>query len=370
MSYLYHLTAWPYLGEDALSPESLAKEGFVHLSDASQVLRTAQRWYSGESTLAILVLDSSSWGELLRWEDLYGRGEAFPHLYGPIPTGSLVATLRLEKRQNGEFQWPQGWLPELGPLWEGPDEGAALIEPSRRFPQPILPELAVLTLFPNGLESLRSRSGVETLERPGSAIGPDPILVMSHQGHRMSVCSPGVGAPLAAVAVEELIALGARKFVLCGGAGALQPDLELGRLVLVEQALRDEGLSHHYLPANSKVAVSPSALGAVDQALRKMGADFVRGLTWTTDALYRETPSRIARRREQGALTVEMECAAVLAVAQYRKVPLVPLLFCGDTLATEAWDFRDWTSSTDLHERMFWLACEAALALESVADGG
>ncbi len=363
MNYLYHLTAWPYPGDTALSPESLPKEGFVHLSSGSQVLKTAQRWYAAESVLGVLVLDVSARGQELRWEDLYERGEEFPHLYAPIPAESVVGVLRLEKGQDGNFRWPVGWLPESTPLWEGPDEGAALIEPSRRFPQQVLPEFAVLTLFPQGIDILRSQPGVEIFERPGSGIGPDPVLVLSHRGQKIAVCSPGVGAPLAAVALEELIALGCRKFVLCGGAGALRADLELGRLVLVEEALRDEGLSHHYLPAASKVAVDSAALQVVEEALNQAGADSVRGLTWTTDALYRETPSRIERRRSQGALTVEMECAALLAVAQFRNVPLVPLLFCGDSLATEAWDFRDWTSASSLQERMFWLAAEAVLAL-------
>lgn len=363
MEYLYHLTPWPYRGETALNPDSLAKEGFVHLSSAAQVARTARRWFAAESSLGLLVLDPTRWGAALRWEDLYGHGEAFPHLYGPIPDGSVVAILRLEKDQAGNFPWPQGWQPSPSPLGEGPDEGEALIEPSRRFPQPVLPERAILTLFPQALTTLARRPGVERLERPGSAIGPDPVLLLEHQGHRLAVGSPGVGGPLAAAALEELIALGCRKFVLCGGAGALASGLELGGLVLVERALRDEGLSHHYLPGSESVEVDESGLTAAADRLRSLGAPFVQGTTWTTDALYRETPSRLERRRQAGALTVEMECASLLAVARFRKVPLLPLLFCGDSLAGGVWDFRDWTSAESLHDRVFWLAAEAVLAL-------
>ncbi len=363
MEYLYHLTPWPCRSETALIPDSLTKEGFVHLSSAAQVPRTARRWFAAESTLGLLVLDPSGWGEALRWEDLYGHGEAFPHLYGPIPDSSVVAILRLAQDQAGEFPWPKGWQATLSPLVEGPDEGEALIEPGRRFPQPVLPERAVLTLFPQAITILARRPGVERLERPGSAIGPDPVLLLEHQGHRLAVCSPGVGGPLAAAALEELIALGCRKFVLCGGAGALTPELELGGLVLVERALRDEGVSHHYLPSSESVEVDEKGLAALADRLRSLGTPFVQGATWTTDALYRETPSRIERRRQAGALTVEMECASLLAIARFRKVQLVPILFCGDSLAGGVWDFRDWTAAESLHDRVFWLAAEAALAL-------
>lgn len=363
MEYLYHLTPWPYRGETALTPDSLGHEGFVHLSSAAQVPRTARRWYASESTLGLLVLDPSGWGEALRWEDLYSRGEAFPHLYGRIPDGSVVAILRLEKDQAGDFPWPQGWQPSPSPLSEGPDEGEALIEPSRRFPQAPLPERAVLTLFPQAIATLAHRPGVECLARPGSAIGPDPVLLLEHRGQRLAVCSPGVGGALAAAALEELIALGCRKFVLCGGAGALTPELELGGLVLVDRALRDEGVSHHYSPSSESMEVDGAALAALADRLRSLGITFAQGATWTTDALYRETPSRIERRRQAGALTVEMECASLLAVAWFRKVQLVPILFCGDSLAGGVWDFRDWTAAEDLHDRVFWLAAEAALAL-------
>lgn len=363
MTYLYHLTSWPYRGERALSSESLSLEGFTHLSTAEQVLGTARRWYSKEPVLGLLVLEPQGWGEALCWEDLYDHGERFPHLYQAIPPESVVAVLRLERDEGGEFRWPKGWSPELSLLQEGPDQGEALIEPSRRFPRKILPERAVLTLFPSVLESLAALPGVRRLEHPGSAIGPPSVFLLEHSKAEIAVCSPGVGGPLAAAALEELIALGCRKFVLCGGAGALDKELELGRLVLVDRALRDEGVSHHYLAPSAAVEVDPVGLSAVRARLNELGATALCATTWTTDALYRETPARIRRRRQAGALTVEMECASLLAVASCRGVPLVPLLFCGDSLADEVWDFRHWTEADELHDRLFWLAVEAVLAL-------
>lgn len=359
MSFLYHITAWPYQGSSALSPPSLESEGFVHLSSAEQLLRTAERWYAGHSEVGLLVLHADSLGDL-RWEDLYSHGESFPHLYHAVPQAAVAAVARLA-REGGRFAWPAALAGLRSPLCQAPDSGEAFIEPSRRFAAaPILPQTGVLTFFPATLERLADEEEVTVHPRPGSALGPDHVLVLDQR--QIAVCAPGYGAPLAAVAVEEMIALGCRRFVVCGGAGGLsgQP---LSGLVLVSEALRDEGLSHHYLPAAERVASEPEALGIARSFLDQRVIPHQVGATWTTDALYRETPARIARRREQGCLTVEMEVAAMLAVAQHRGVPLVPLLSCGDDLSGDSWDFRDWTEQHGAHDKLLWLALDLAARL-------
>ena len=358
MAFLYHLCDWPYSG--LTSPPSLASEGFVHLSSGAQLLRTAQRWYGDRDQVAVLVLQEEALGSALVWEDTHGHGEAFPHLYAELPEAALAGVVRLARDEDGRYRWPEALGAPL--LGEGPDLGPGFIEPSRRFPNAFLPEVGVLHFFPRltpGFEEM----AVESHRGAGSAIGADPILVLEHQGQRLAVASPGVGGPLAAVALEEMIALGCRRFVVCGGAGGLLPGHELGALVLVEKALRDEGVSHHYLRPGREVETEAGALEKAAEVMSGAGVRFRQGATWTTDALYRETASRIERRRASGALTVEMEAAALLAVAQFRQVPLVPLLCCGDDLGSESWDFRDWTSAVDLHERVFWLAVRLALAL-------
>ena len=354
---LYHITEWPFQGLS--DPPSLASEGFVHLSSAAQLLRTAERWFQGRDEVGVLVLDEGKLGEALRWEDLYDHGEAFPHLYASLPPNALLAVVRMERGSDGRYLWPRALQGVTSPLIEGPDEGEALIEPSRRFPQPRFPEAAVLSFFPDTFANLEG----ETVTRPGSALGAGEVRLVEVDGCQVAVARCGFGAPLAAVALEELIALGCRRFVACGGAGSLTPDEKLGALVLASDAWRDEGLSHHYLPSSPSVATDYNALERVRDQLASWGVAFREGATWTTDALYRETPARIARRREQGCLTVEMEAAALLAVAAYRKVPLVPLLVCGDDLGGETWDFRDWTSDLSTHEQALRLAVRLAASL-------
>ncbi len=173
---------------------------------------------------------------------------------------------------------------------------------------------------------------------------------------------PVGGAPSAA-ALEELIALGCRSFVACGGAGVLRP-LPLGDLVLVTSALRDEGASYHYLPPSRVVDSDGHAVTVLRDTLTDLGVPFTEGRTWTTDAIYRETPERIRRRTEEGCVTVEMEAASVAAVARFRGVRLAQVLYGGDDLTGEVWDERSWQSRHDVRDRLIRIAATAALRLE------
>ena len=167
---------------------------------------------------------------------------------------------------------------------------------------------------------------------------------------------------MAAVVLERMIALGARKFIVCGGAGALVPDTVVGHPVVPTSAIRDEGTSYHYLPPAREVSPSPAAIRVIEDTLQAHGIDYVTGKTWTTDAVFRETPAKIARRRAEGCLTVEMEAATYFAVAQFRDVTLGQVLYCGDDLSGAQWDPRGWDRHS-IRERLFWLAVEACQRL-------
>jgi uridine phosphorylase len=143
----------------------------------------------------------------------------------------------------------------------------------------------------------------------------------------------------------------------------LNREIALGHLVVPSSALRDEGTSYHYLPPSREVDASPEAVRAIQQTLDDAGVPYVTGKTWTTDAIYRETSTKIARRREEGCLTVEMEAAAFFAVAQFRGITFGQILYGGDDMSGDLWDKRDWDIQTSTREKLFWLAAEACLRL-------
>lgn len=141
------------------------------------------------------------------------------------------------------------------------------------------------------------------------------------------------------------------------------PELALGHAIVVDSAVRDEGTSHHYLPAGWQVAVDPQPVAALVESLDAAGLAHRIGCTWTTDAIYRETRVRVDRRVDEGCLVVEMEAAALLAVAGYRHATFGQVLLAGDTLAGDTWDDRGWTSAHDARRSLFWASARAAAAL-------
>ena len=353
--------------EPLLSPESLESEGFVHLSNSEQLLRTANRWFRDATDLKVMVLKPDPIRENLKWEDLYDRGEEFPHLYAPIPRVAVAAVVELGRDEQGAYRWPDCLNGLLCPLLETLSEETAVIEPSRRFPEKKLPSKCLLCFFSEVLVGLEAREDCRRYHGLGSEIGATDVFTLSFEDEKIAVCHPGVGGSLAAATLEELIALGCREFFLCGGAGSLIPEQGLGQLVLVSQAWRDEGASHHYLAPSRVLELDDSLMQSACQTLDRHDVAYQTGASWTTDGLYRETPSRVARRREAGCLTVEMEIASLAAVARYRDCRFGALLYCGDDVGSEQWDFREWTSATSVRERMFWLGVEV---LRGWGDGG
>ncbi|HKA50148.1 MAG TPA: nucleoside phosphorylase [Candidatus Dormibacteraeota bacterium] len=248
------------------------------------------------------------------------------------------------------------------PILEFDPSRRAMIEPAALHAPSAVPEAAVLCFFADVIEKLSSEGRARECARWRGEEGAQVVYDLELDGDHVALLHPGVGAALAAIRLENAIALGCRRFVACGGAGALVPELALGHVVVPTSAVRDEGTSYHYLPPDREVAADPEAVRLVEALLNERGVPCLLGKTWTTDGPYRETPARVSRRREEGCLVVEMEAAALLAVAQFRQVPLVSLLYAGDSLAGDEWDHRSW----DRHggrEPLLRLAAEAALRL-------
>jgi uridine phosphorylase len=226
-----------------------------------------------------------------------------------------------------------------------------------------MPERAVLCFFGDVVTRIAAERNARRAGHLYSEHGAHPIFELEHLGERVAFFQPGVGAPLAALFLEEAIDYGARALVACGGAGALDAGLALGHPVVVTSALRDEGTSYHYLAPSRLVEAVPAVVSAIENVLSAAKVPFTTGITWSTDAAYRETRDKVALRRAEGCITVEMEAAALLAVARFRGVLLGQLLYAGDSLAGEAWDHRDWVQAHDAREALFWLAMDAVASL-------
>lgn len=147
----------------------------------------------------------------------------------------------------------------------------------------------------------------------------------------------GIGAPVAVTVLEELITLGARKFLSIGTAGTLQKDMETGSILVVDRSIRDEGTSHHYLPQGKYAHADQALTGTIVEALKRKGLAYYRGTSWTTDAPYRETVEEARAYQSEGVLCVEMELSALFAAAEVRKASIGAIVVVSDSLAELEW---------------------------------
>lgn len=251
--------------------------------------------------------------------------------------------------------------PHDHPLFEFDPSPDAVINPSIHRPPLGFPDRAVVCWFGN---VVRERTvGVDPVHRIPFEHGDHDVCVIEHRGREVALVSPGVGAPAAVTSLEVLVALGATNVIGCGGAGIVRPGFDVGHVIVPTGAVRDEGTSYHYAPADAAVAPHPRALAAIDQVLTDAGVPHDRGLTWTTDAFFRETPAKVARRRDQGCITVEMEAAAMFAAAAFRGAVYGQLLYAGDDVSAEEWDHRNWEHQTSARDHLLDLALDAVLLL-------
>ena len=251
-------------------------------------------------------------------------------------------------------------IPQPYPLLEFDSAREAVIEPSRQvMPIDIAPH-CVICFFQDVIDELRSR-GARQVSHRSSAMGVHPVFEIEFERRRLAFFHPGVGASLCVGLLEEVIALGCRKFIVCGGAGVLDGNLSVGQIIVPSSAIRDEGTSYHYLPADREVRPGSGAVAAIERTLAAAGHRYVLGKTWTTDAFYRETRAKVELRVSEGCITVEMEAAAFFAVAQFRDVELAQILYAGDDMSGE-WNDRNW-SRHEIRGRLFHLAATACLLL-------
>jgi len=165
--------------------------------------------------------------------------------------------------------------PEDAPILEFDPAATAVIEPSEHIePIDIAPH-AVLCFFQDVIEKVVEEHGGRVIDHVVSEIGRNPVYELDIDGRPLALVHPGVGAPLAAGFLEEMIARGCRAFVACGGAGVLVPDVALGHVIVPSSAVRDEGTSYHYLPAAREVEPTRQAFDAIVATLEPVLATVV-----------------------------------------------------------------------------------------------
>jgi uridine phosphorylase len=145
-----------------------------------------------------------------------------------------------------------------------------------------------------------------------------------------------MGAPVAAIFIERLIALGIQEIIFLGLAGGIQY-VSVGDRVLVTEALRFEGTSYHYLPAKIQCSPSKELTNDLERFCMIKNFSYTKGKVCSTDARFRETFHLIERLRQKEVLAIEMEISAIFAIAIFRQVQASAIVIISDELKDEKW---------------------------------
>lgn len=192
-----------------------------------------------------------------------------------------------------------------------------------------------------------------------------PIYRIIVKGTPIALFNAPVGASACVAILEDLIAFGMKKLVLFGTCGVLDETIKETSIIVPQMAIRDEGTSYHYLPASDEIEVNVGLQDFLISFLDENGISHSVGKVWTTDGIYRETAEKLYKRKEAGAICVDMECSAVAALAAFRNIPICHFFYVADHLSEENWDMRNLSNHADLDEKdkVANLAIQIALAL-------
>ncbi len=238
------------------------------------------------------------------------------------------------------------------PILEFDCNPKAKIEPLNVVTKIDAPACCVITFFNDVIADMLQSGKLNQIATFYTATVHLPIYETEHLGNRIGLVQGFLGAAGAAAQLEELITMGFSRFIVCGAAGVLQKGIQVGHLVVPNAAVRDEGVSYHYVAPSREIACNQHAIDTIERHLQTKGIPYILAKTWTTDAFYRETEDKLALRVSEGCVTVEMEAAAFFAVSQFRSVTLGQVLFGGDDLSGVTWDARSWKSREEIRKNL------------------
>ena len=254
-------------------------------------------------------------------------------------------------------------------LTEFDPEKRAVIDPDMvHYPVADYPETIVSVFSHHLFQSLLSFLGGREIARTKDVDGIWPVYEVCDKGKRFGFYKARLGAPACVGSFEDVIPMGAKRIILLGNCGVLDRGIQDCDIIIPTRAIRDEGTSYHYAPAGDYIDVNNQYVDILVSVLKEFGYPYIKGTTWTTDAFYRETRRKVEDRKRMGAICVEMECAAMQAMCDFRGVEFFQFLYAGDNLDHSQWDPRSLSGTARLadKEKIGLLAFELAYRISQL----
>ncbi|WP_019318995.1 nucleoside phosphorylase [Streptococcus mutans] len=203
---------------------------------------------------------------------------------------------------------------------------------------PDFPEIVVSCFARATFKRMLKRYKYRLLTKTSVANLDIPIYELDYHGRKLAV-------------LEDLVAMGMKKLILFGTCGILEEQVKETSIIVPTIAVRDEGTSFHYSPAQNEISVNDRTLAKFLTYLQAENISFSKGKVWTTDGIYRETITKMKARKQEGCLAVDMECSAVAAWGQFREIAVCQFFYAADHLSEERWHPRSLGNEADLDEK-------------------
>lgn len=242
------------------------------------------------------------------------------------------------------------------PVLEFDDDTDAIVNPFKWNMEPFSTDKLIITFFPDVIKNLLENNQLE-LERHFAGENPVDIYRFKNQPEIM-ITLGYAGCPACAGNLEVFAACGAKKVMFCGGGGVLEKNIEVGKLLVVEGAIRDEGFSYRYIEPSRYIYTDKKITKKITDYLEAHKISYFTGLTWTTDAMFRETKALVEKRKSEGAKIVEMEQAGCIAISQYRSFDYGAIIYGGDDVSQDEWDTRSWDKRKGIRYNLVMLCVE------------
>ena len=237
-------------------------------------------------------------------------------------------------------------------LYEFDETKDAVINPSNLIDKvDNIPEVAIACFSRTLFEKIVEGAKCSEISKVSNTNGRRSIYEVEYKGKRLTLFLISVGSPAAVADLEEIHAMGCNKFIVFGNCGVLDKAIDDCSIIIPNEAIRDEGTSYHYVKADKTIKVNKKYVPEFKEVLNQFGYSYTEGMTWTTDAFYRETRKKVESRVAMGAKCVEMECSALQAVADFREFDLFMFFYAGDNLDLPLWDKRSLSGDVKLDEK-------------------
>lgn len=238
--------------------------------------------------------------------------------------------------------------PELSPLLAGKEfteesvfSPADLVGSAREqksLPEQPVPDICILD--PDGdLVRYLVSTGAARKDETWPGYHTD-LYRFEHEERELGIVGCAVGASFAVLVAEQLFTIGCEFLVSVTSSGQIVAKDNPPYFVLIDRALRDEGTSHHYSPPAQHATLDTALLERVAEACASVSSPVYTGVSWTTDAPFRETQSAIEAARSEGILAVEMEAAALYTFAEVREQPVVCFAHVTNQMGSDDSDFE------------------------------